>query len=53
VFVLRYLLLLPLRDCFGLFFWAWSYASDEVVWRGQRFTLKDGELLKQSVVDGV
>jgi ceramide glucosyltransferase len=46
VFVLRYLLLLPLRDCFGLFFWAWSYASDEVVWRGQRFVLRNGRLVE-------
>jgi ceramide glucosyltransferase len=54
VFVLRYLLLLPVRDCFGLFFWAWSYASDEVVWRGQRFGLAGGRLVKsQSVEDRV
>ncbi len=43
--VLRFALLLPLRDCFALYFWAWSYASDEVVWRGLRFRLKDGRLL--------
>ncbi len=42
--VLRDILLLPLRDCFGLFFWAWSYASDRVVWRGERFRLKRGTL---------
>jgi ceramide glucosyltransferase len=42
--VLRDILLLPLRDCFGLAFWAWSYASDEVVWRGERFRLKRGQL---------
>jgi ceramide glucosyltransferase len=42
--VLRDLWLLPLRDCFGLLFWAWSYASDVVVWRGERFTLKRGAL---------
>jgi ceramide glucosyltransferase len=42
--VVRWLLLVPVRDCFGLFFWAWSYASDEVVWRGQRFRLKNGQL---------
>jgi ceramide glucosyltransferase len=47
--VLRDLLLLPLRDCFGLFFWAWSYASDQVVWRGERFRLRRGELEGQSV----
>ena len=42
--VLRDVLLLPLRDAFGLFFWAWSYASDTVVWRGERFTLHRGKL---------
>jgi ceramide glucosyltransferase len=42
--VLRDILLLPLRDAFGLFFWAWSYASDIVVWRGERFRLKRGSL---------
>jgi ceramide glucosyltransferase len=44
--VLRDLALLPLRDCFGLWFWAWSYASDVVVWRGERFRLKRGRLEK-------
>jgi ceramide glucosyltransferase len=42
--VLRDIWLLPLRDCFGLFFWAWSYASDVVVWRGEKFRLKRGKL---------
>lgn len=42
--VLRDLWLLPLRDAFGLFFWAWSYASDVVVWRGERFRLRRGTL---------
>jgi len=42
--VLRDFWLLPLRDCFGLFFWAWSYASDVVVWRGERFRLRRGVL---------
>jgi ceramide glucosyltransferase len=42
--VLRDFWLLPVRDCFGLFFWAWSYASDVVVWRGERFRLRGGKL---------
>jgi ceramide glucosyltransferase len=42
--VLRDILLLPVRDSFGLFFWVWSYASDEVVWRGERFRLRRGTL---------
>jgi ceramide glucosyltransferase len=45
--VLRDLWLLPLRDCFGLFFWAWSYAGDTIVWRGERFRLASGQLEKQ------
>ena len=44
--VLRDLWLLPARDCLGLFFWAWSYASDEVVWRGERFRLRRGVMEK-------
>ncbi len=42
--VLQDLLWLPVRDLFGLFFWAWSYASDTIVWRGERFRLKRGRL---------
>jgi ceramide glucosyltransferase len=44
--VLRDIVWLPLRDCFGLFFWAWSYAGDEIVWRGERFRLRRGVLEK-------
>ena len=42
--VLRDLWLLPLRDCFGLIFWAWSFAGDTVIWRGERFRLRNGRL---------
>jgi ceramide glucosyltransferase len=42
--VLRDIWLLPLRDCFGLGFWAWSYASDTIVWRGERFHLRNGRI---------
>jgi ceramide glucosyltransferase len=42
--VLRDLWLLPLRDCFGLLFWVWSYAGEDVLWRGERFRLKSGKL---------
>jgi ceramide glucosyltransferase len=44
--VLRDLWLLPLRDLFALGFWAWSFADDTVVWRGERFHLHDGRLRK-------
>ncbi len=42
--VLRDLWLLPLRDCVALAVWLWSYAGDTVVWRGERFRLKDGRM---------
>jgi ceramide glucosyltransferase len=42
--VLRDLWLLPLRDIVALCVWAWSYAGNTVVWRGQEFGLKDGKL---------
>lgn len=40
--VLRDLWLLPLRDMAALVVWAWSYAGNTVVWRGQTFILQDG-----------
>lgn len=42
--VLRDLWLLPLRDLCGLLVWAWSYASDTVVWRGEVFRLNQGRI---------
>ena len=42
--VLRDIWLLPLRDFIGLGFWAWSYASDTIVWRGERFRLHNGKI---------
>lgn len=45
--VLRDILLLPLRDIFGLFFWFWSYAGDTVVWRGETFRLRRGRLFSR------
>jgi ceramide glucosyltransferase len=48
--VLRDLWLLPLRDFFGLGFWAWSFAGDTVVWRGELFALRDGRISPVSPV---
>jgi ceramide glucosyltransferase len=42
--VLRDLWLLPLRDLAALWVWVWSFASDTVTWRGQKFVLRDGRL---------
>lgn len=45
--VLRDLLLLPLRDFVSLLLWAWSYAGDTVVWRGEHFRLRRGAMERQ------
>jgi ceramide glucosyltransferase len=45
--VMRYLWMLWPRDVIALGIWAWGYASDTVVWRGERFRLKKGELVKE------
>ncbi len=44
--VLRDLALLPLRDCLALAVWVWSYAGDTVEWRGERFRVHKGQLLR-------
>ena len=44
--VLRDLALLPLRDCLALALWVWSYAGDTVEWRGDRFRVHKGKLLR-------
>lgn len=44
--VLRDLWLLPLRDVIGFAVWVWSFAGNTIVWRGERFVLKAGRLVK-------
>jgi ceramide glucosyltransferase len=46
--VLPNLWLLPLRDVIAMALWVAGFASDTIVWRGERFTLKDGRLAPQS-----
>jgi len=45
--VLRWLALLPLRDVLALFVWFASFFGREIEWRGERFVLRDGKLLKK------
>ncbi len=42
--VLPGLWLLPLRDLAAMAIWAFGFAGNTIVWRGQRFELKDGKL---------
>ena len=44
--VLAYLWLLPLRDAAGFLVWLWSFAGNTIEWRGERFHLKNGRLVK-------
>jgi ceramide glucosyltransferase len=43
---MRDLWLVPARDMVGLAIWFASFAGDTIVWRGERFHLKDGKLIK-------
>jgi ceramide glucosyltransferase len=38
--------LLPLRDVIALGLWIAGFAGNTIVWRGQKFHLKSGRLLK-------
>ena len=42
--VLANLSLLPIRDAAGFLIWIWSFASNTIHWRGERFHLKSGRL---------
>jgi ceramide glucosyltransferase len=44
---LRDLWLLPLRDLVALGVWFWSFADDTIVWRGERFRLRRGKLIRE------
>jgi ceramide glucosyltransferase len=42
--VLPSLWLLPLRDLVAMGVWVASFAGNTIVWRGERFRLRDGKL---------
>jgi len=42
--VIENLWLLPLRDAVAMGLWVAGFAGDAIVWRGERFRLKDGRL---------
>ncbi len=44
--VLPRLWMLPLRDLIGFGLWIAGFAGDSVVWRGERFELKNGKLTR-------
>ncbi|HEY3927110.1 MAG TPA: bacteriohopanetetrol glucosamine biosynthesis glycosyltransferase HpnI [Candidatus Koribacter sp.] len=41
----RNLWLVPIRDFVAMLLWGWTYFSDEIEWRGERFRLRDGKLV--------
>jgi ceramide glucosyltransferase len=44
--VLPSLWLLPLRDLMALALWAFGFAGNTILWRGQRFELRNGKLTR-------
>ncbi len=46
--ILRYVWLIPLRDIVALLIWIAGYGSSTVVWRGDRFVLSKGKMLRTS-----
>ncbi len=42
----KYFWLIPLRDLAALIIWAAGYLGSTVIWRGERFWLKDGKLTR-------
>jgi ceramide glucosyltransferase len=44
---LRDLWLLPLRDVVALAVWFWSFAGNAVIWRGERFHVRGGKLIRE------
>jgi ceramide glucosyltransferase len=46
--VLPSLWLLPMRDAMAIGLWAAGFAGNSIVWRGERFVVKDGKLFKAS-----
>ena len=47
--VLPHLWLLPLRDLVAMSLWVGGFAGHTVVWRGERFVLRQGKLEKETV----
>lgn len=43
---LRDLWLLPLRDFLALGVWFWSFGGNDIVWRGEKFKLRGGKLVR-------
>jgi ceramide glucosyltransferase len=46
--ILKYAWLIPLRDLIAVVVWMVSLAGHDVTWRGDRFRLKDGKLIRMS-----
>ena len=49
--VLPNLWLLPLRDLVAMAVWIAGFAGNTIVWRGERFTLKDGKMQSGNRID--
>jgi ceramide glucosyltransferase len=44
------MILYPIRDLMGMLFWALSYTSNRILWRGELYELvEDGRMVKAAV----
>jgi ceramide glucosyltransferase len=50
--LLRTALIYPLRDLMGFFYWAASYTSSKILWRGRIYRLTEGGLMQAVGSDG-
>ena len=50
--VLAYLWMLPVRDVVAMGLWVAGFAGNTIVWRGERFVLKEGKLGRASKLSG-
>ena len=47
------LVLYPVRDLMGFFFWAASYTSSKIWWRGRKFQLLAGGKMREAGTKGL
>lgn len=45
----RWFLLLPVRDAIAVIVWLMSFAGHTVMWRGRRFRLREGKLVRDQI----
>ena len=42
------MILFPIRDLMGMLFWALSYTSNRILWRGEMYELEEGGRMRKA-----